>query len=218
MSGTESAASNPGGFDLLRRATQAMMSSVLFRLVPVAPRSSTPPAMEPTMETLPLKPCARSSINPTPGQRPEHLQSAGLSPYSCPALQALYEVQALEVAGCRALADLRLGHGVLRIVRQWTTRALEFLTGPVGGTLGQHNKPRSLDKKARAGGFDARTQNPIKALSNPQLRHRSGTKQSPSSRSHWVPKPDLAPAPKNGPGGIPTCKRQLLCFWLCRKA
>ncbi|WAO83837.1 Hypothetical protein NCS54_00103700 [Fusarium falciforme] len=27
MSGTESAASNPGGFDLLRRATQAMMSS-----------------------------------------------------------------------------------------------------------------------------------------------------------------------------------------------
>ncbi|KAI8691121.1 Serine/threonine-protein kinase SCH9 [Fusarium sp. Ph1] len=33
MSGTESAASNPGGFDLLRRATQAMMSRFVLAFI-----------------------------------------------------------------------------------------------------------------------------------------------------------------------------------------
>ncbi|KAL2685497.1 hypothetical protein Neosp_006597 [[Neocosmospora] mangrovei] len=33
MSGTESAAQNPGGFDLLRRATQAMMSRFVLAFI-----------------------------------------------------------------------------------------------------------------------------------------------------------------------------------------
>lgn len=93
---------------------------------PVPASSSGPPVLDTACHGTPrgnpagalaraLRPIKQQS---TPGQRPEHLQVAGLSPHHCPALQALCVAQALEVAGPRALADLRIGHEVLRIVRQ----------------------------------------------------------------------------------------------------
>ncbi|KAF4456320.1 hypothetical protein FALBO_15436 [Fusarium albosuccineum] len=194
MTGTESAASNAGGFDLLRRATQAMMSSASL-------------ASEP-------KPCG--SPNKKSG-RPERLELLGAQLLdSRPALQN--EVLALKgAAGCKALVDRHRAwvHHGSTIPSDHAASCLNSLAKP--GKRGQHSESRSWNRaeEQRSCCKHAYANQGV-AMASPWPSQWNRALAVVSKPLGPVRNLTWAPAPNNGPGGIPTCKRQLVC--LCRPA
>ncbi|KAH6998099.1 hypothetical protein BKA56DRAFT_607670 [Ilyonectria sp. MPI-CAGE-AT-0026] len=144
MTGTESAASNQGGFDLLRRATQAMMSNRI--LVPIAAQSWCP--LSPSRLVVFLEPGLGQQR--VPGNRGPALQEPPHWPFTGVAMDMAASAPAHSGPGCRVRVSFRLV-AVAPDPRHrlpWISCPLLSLLEPVakcGGKQGVGVKARQLE-------------------------------------------------------------------------